>query len=153
MKADFGSYLEQLGKERFKGFIIHDETLSKLTYFAQKAAKKYEGKYIDLLEYFKNHKELSSTIDIYSLENLMSFLVNESTGQRLIIIHKADFLLDTWSKDERAAFYRMIDNQWDTFKKSMNSVLVFCLHTSEEVINSKISKNRVHHLSNFKAID
>lgn len=157
MKRDFGLYLDYLGKERFRAVIIHNDKISTLSQFARKAAETFKGKYIDLLEHFKTNAELAKTIDVFSLEKLVDFLEKESKDQSFLIIDKIDFLLDTWQKTEGVAFYRMIRNQWDSYKNSMKSILIFSMHSSEETADLKIRDSqdnaRIHPLSNFKAID
>jgi len=157
MKTNFGSYLDYLGKERFRAVIIYNDKISTLSQFACKAAETFNGKYIDLLEHFKTHSELAKAIDIFSLQDLLDFLQNESRDQSFFIINKIDILLDTWQKTERVAFFRMIKNQWDSYKNSMKSIIIFSMHSSGEILDLKIKDSqgntRIHPLSNFKAID
>ena len=157
MKKDFGLYLEYLGRERFRSIIIHNDKLGSLSQFAVMSAKAFKGKYINLIEYFKNHSELAQSIDTFSFQDLFILLQNESQGESLLIVDNANFLLDTWQRNKREAFHRMVKNQWDSYKDSMKTILVFCLHSSEEIVNLKTldsqGNERINPLSSFKSID
>jgi hypothetical protein len=156
MIIDFSDYLEYLGSQKFRSIIICSENPSSLSKFVKKASKRYKGKYIDLLELFRDSEDLSKNIDIFGVEDLLSMLLVESNGQSFLIIDRIDFLLDTWQKEAKVAFFRMVENQWNSFQESMKAILIFCLHSPDGAEDLKIldsqGKSRIHMLSNFKAI-
>ena len=155
---NFGQYLEFLKKEKFSSIIIYSKSHRALSKFSQQAAVKYKGKYLDLLNYFKQHSELAKGIDVFKMEDLLSLLKKEAVGQSLLFVDKMDFLLDTWRDDEKKAFYRLLQNQWNSFLEDMKAGLVICLRTNNflenklKIVDTK-GNSRVHKLSNFKAID
>lgn len=99
---------------------------------------------------------MSATLDCFSLEDFRSILIKERIGQSLIILDRADFLLDTWRKSDRRDFYRLLDNQWDGYKESMKATLIIGLLTSEETKATNIvdsqGENRVFPLTAFNDI-
>ena len=88
------------------------------------------------------------------LENLLKEL---SSGYSFLCIDKINFLLDTWSGDEKIAFYGLIRNVWNSFYKDTKATLVFFIHTYEELEQQRITdssgNSRIHLLSSFEAID
>lgn len=157
MKIDFFQCLDLLGKEKFRSIIIYSDSYDALSQFALKAVRKYNGKLLDILDYFKKNKELASKLDVFDIEKLINLLKEVSATESFLFIYKMDFILDTWQKKEKDAFYRMIRNQWNSFFDGMNATLIFLLHTSDEINDIEIldshGKTRIHSLSDFKAIN
>ena len=157
MKIDFSQYLDLLGKEKFRSIIIYSDSYDALSQFALKAVSKYNGKLLNILDYFKNNKELASELDIFDIEKLIRLLKEISTTESFLFIYKIDFILDTWQKKEKDAFYRMVRNQWNSFFADMKATLIFLLHTSDEINDIEIldssGKPRIHSLSDFKSIN
>ena len=129
MKIDFSQYLDLLGKEKFRSIIIYSDSYDALSQFALKAVRKYNGKLLDILDYFKKNKELASKLDIFDIEKLISLLKEVSATESFLFIYKIDFILDTWHKKEKDAFYRMIRNQWNSFFDDMKATLIFLSET------------------------
>jgi len=150
--------LDGLKQERYRAFILHSvpEKSPSMTHFCQKVCKQTNGKYLDLLEFFIQSPNLSENIDSYSPENLRELLIAQSKNQSLLVIDRADFLLDTWHKSERQNFYRFINNQWDSFKEGMKSTLVMVLQTSQEIEALKMvdshGRSRIFRLDDFMDI-
>ena len=71
----------------------------------------------------------------------------------MLVVDRADFLLDTWRKSERQDFFRLINNQWDGYKDGMKTKLVFALQTSQEIETLKITdsqnQSRIYRLTDF----
>ena len=155
MKKDFGKYIESLGTEKYRSIIIHHNSFSAMEQFAKSAAKKYGGQYCDLLGYFKDHPEIS--IDVFDVEELEILLKKLSAVHSFLCIDKINFLLDTWSGDEKTSFYGFIRNVWNSFYKDTQATLVFFIYTYEELKQPKITdssgNSRIHLLSSFEAID
>jgi len=150
--------LVSLEQERYRAVILHagPEISPSMTHFCQKVCKQTNGKYLDLLEFFIQSPNLSENIDSYSPENLRELLIAQSKNQSLLVIDRADFLLDTWHKSERQNFYRFINNQWDSFKEGMKSTLVMVLQTSQEIEALKMvdshGRSRIFRLDDFMDI-
>lgn len=158
MPKNIINYLEEFQTQRYRAMIIHTEPEKgpALSELCQKTCKILKGKYIDLLELFIQEKELNEKIDVFSTNRLRDLLISLSKGQPLIAIDRMDFLLDTWTKNERQDFYRMIDNQWDSFKESMKARVIFCLQTSQEieslVIKDSEDQSKIFKLTDFNEI-
>ena len=155
---DVFEYLVLLDQERYRAVIIHaaPDKGPALTDFCNKICKSLGGKYLDLLELFIQTPDLSQKIDSFGPENLRKLLIEHSKAQSLLIVDRADFLLDTWRKSERGDFYRLLENQWDGFKEGMGTKLVVSLQTSQEILLLQIKKStgqsRILHLSDFNDI-
>ena len=150
--------IAHLEQERFRAAIIHvtPEKSPSLSTFCQKVCQQSFGKYLDLLEFFIQSPSLSEKIDSFAPEKLRGLLIEQSLGQSLLVVDRADFLLDTWRKSERQDFFRLIANQWDGYKEGMKAKLVFALQTSHEIETLKIfdsqNQSRIFRLTDFNDI-
>ena len=147
--------LAHLEQERYRAVIFHaaPEKSPSLSLFCQKICKQTNGKYLDLLGFFIQSAALSENIDSFSPEKLRGSLIEHSQDQSLLVVDRADFLLDTWRKSERQDFYRFINNQWDSYKDGMKAKLIFGLQTSLEIEALKIldsqGLSRIFRLNDF----
>lgn len=156
MKIDFGEYLESLKGEKYRCCLIHHESCAALRRFAQQAAARCQGEYLNLLEYFNRHEELAQQIDVFDIEQFAALLKAQSAGKALLVVNNMDFLLDTWHKQEKEAFYRLIKDRWNSYFKKTQATLVFCVHSGHdlqdvEILDTK-GNSRIHPLSDFKVI-
>lgn len=151
-------YLQHLDQERYRSFVLHapPHKSAALTLFCQKLSQKANGKYLDLLDLFIQDTSLCEHIDTFSPEELKKLLVAQSRGVPLLVLNRGDFLLDTWRRDERQNFYRLIDNQWDSYKEGMRARLLICLQSSPEIETLKFldsqEKSRIFQLADFNDI-
>jgi hypothetical protein len=158
MALDVFAFLTQLKEKRYRAVIWHAEPEkgAALTQFAQKVCQRTGGKYLDLLDFFIQSKELSESIDSFGPEKLRELLIKQGQSCSLLIVDRIDFLLDTWNKSERNDFYRLFNDQWDGFKEGMKARLIVCLQTSLEINNLQINQfqgqNRVNQLADFNDI-
>ena len=159
MPRDAFEYLAHLEQERYRAIILHaaPEKSPAVTQFAKKVCRQLGGKYLDLLELFIQMKELSEHIDRFSPEEFRKLLIEQSKGHTLLVIDRADFLLDTWRRAEKKNFFGLLDkNQWDGFNEGMKARLMICLQTSQEIEALRVSdsqgQSRVVHLSDFNDI-
>lgn len=147
--------LDHLQQERYRAVIFHaaPDQSPRLSSFCQKVCTQVHGKYLDLLELFIQTPELSEKIDTFNPEKFKGLLIEQSKGQSLLVVDRADFLLDTWRRSERKDFFRMITNQWDSYKDGMKARLVIVLQTSQEIEALKIldsqGHNRIFRLQDF----
>ncbi len=150
--------LNHLEQERFRAVIFHalPEKSPALSQFCQKLCQQASGKYLDLLEFFIQSPSLSEKIDSYNPEKLRGLLIEQSKGQSLLVVDRADFLLDTWRKSERQDFFRFVNNQWDGYRDGMKAKVIIALQTSQEVDSLKIfdseNQSRVFRLTDFNDI-
>lgn len=158
MPEDIIEYLKCLDLERYRGLIIHTtpEKSAALTEFCQKVCRGTGGKYLDLLDFFIQSKNLAENIDRFGPEKLRELLVEQSQNHSLLVVDRCDFLLDTWRKTEKQDLYQLLDNQWDGFKDGMKAKLLVCLQTSGELelLDMKDSRgqSRVRPLVDFNDI-
>ncbi|NLK72541.1 MAG: hypothetical protein GX285_05950 [Clostridiales bacterium] len=155
MALDFQEYIASLGKEKYRSSIVIAEPGRGKTFFAKKAAKALGGKYLDLLEYFLNNKELVKTIDSFGPENFFQLLERETKGEHFVVVDHMDFLLDTWRDQEFERFMRGIRQQWNSFLERYRSTVCYFLQPSSRLKNIEITdsqgNSRIHKLSSFKA--
>lgn len=155
---DVLDFMRDLDQERFRSSIIHakPEKGPAVTQFAQKICQLSNGKYLDLLTFFIQSKELSQSIDSFGPDKLRKLLIEQSQSCRLLLVDRADFLLDTWTRSERQDFFRMIRDQWDGYRDGMIAKLIVCLQTSPEIEALKIlnsqGESRVRQLTDFNDI-
>ena len=159
MSQDILKYLAQLEQERYRAIILHaaPEKGAAVTQFANKICTRLGGKYIDLLDVFIQTKELREQIDRFGPEEFRKYLVEQGNGQSLLVVDRADFLLDTWRKTEKKNFFGLLDkNQWDGYKDGMKARLVICLQASQEIealrATDSQGQSRVWQLSDFNDI-
>jgi hypothetical protein len=150
--------LGHLEQERYRAVVLHTvpEKSPSMSLFFQKLCKQANGKYLDLLEFFIQSPALSESIDRFSPEKFRGLLIEQSQGQSLLVVDRADFLLDTWRKSERQDFYRFVNNQWDSYKDGMKAKLIVGLQTSQEIEALKIldsqGQSRIFRLHDFNDI-
>jgi predicted transcriptional regulator len=159
MPDELGTYLSALGRERRRAMVIHaaPAQAQALNGFARRAAEQLGGSYLDLLGHFRDHEELAAEVDTWGPTELLEFLKQQSTGQRLLVVDRGDFLLDSWRKSERKAFYRLVDIQWDGYVPATATILVFCLQRTTELEGLSILDShgdpRVRPVEDFQALD
>lgn len=158
MPIDVFDYLNHLDQERYRAGVFHapPEMGPAMTRFAQKVCAQSGCKYLDLLELFIENQELSAGIDRFSPEKFRTLLIAHSQGAKLLFVDRADFVLDTWRRNERQDFFRMIATQWDGYKDGMRAKLLVALQTSDEIETLQITDSqaqpRVLRLSDFNDI-
>lgn len=158
MPLDVFMYLNHLDQERNRALILHasPELGLSVTRFAQKVCAQTSGKYLDLLDLFVQNPEMSARIDGFSPEKFRTLLIEQAKGTGLLFVDRVDFVLDTWRRAERQDFFRMIANQWDSYKDGMKAKVLIALQTSQEIevlqIFDSQAQTRVLRLSDFNDI-
>lgn len=158
MPISVSDALISLEQERYRAVVLHavPEKGPSMSNFCQKVCKQTNGKYLDLLEFFIHSPNLSEKIDSFSPEKLRELLIEQSKGQSLLVIDRVDFLLDTWRKSERQDFFRLINNQWDSYKDGMKAKLMVALQTSQEIESLRMldsrGQSRIFRLNDFNDI-
>jgi len=158
MGLDLPDYLRDLGQEKFRAVILQapPEKSPELTKFARKLRNNQNSSYLDVLAHFQADEELAAGVDRFGPEHVRNLLIEQSKGTDLLIVDHLDFLLDAWRKEERQAFYRMVQRQWNSFLENTRATLVFCLQTSAELEDLQITdtrgRSRVLSLSELKEI-
>lgn len=158
MGIDIQKYLTKLGQEKFRSIVMHakPQSVESLRHYACQIHDKIGGSYLDVLGYFLANTEIAEEVDRFNPDQFKALLQDKSKGQKLLIVDRTDFLLDTWRKTERQAFYRMIEKQWNSFIGTMGATLIFCLQSSDEIEALKITDSRgdrrVHRLEEFNEL-
>ena len=158
MPDEVASYLATMGRERYRAVIFHSvpAQAQALSQFTQRVAECLNGTYIDLLSHFLAHTELAANLDTFGPNELCTLLVELAVERRLLVVDKVDFLLDTWSKPELQAFYRLIRLQWDSFTPTMSAILILCLQRTTELESLDIMDSHKHsrarRLEDFQAL-
>ena len=144
MGVNLLEYLDLLGQEKFRAIILHapPEKSPELSKFTNNLISHKDGKVLDLLVHFQEEPKVASDIDRFGPAQLKIVLLDRSQGKDLLIIDHLDFLLDTWRKEERQAFFRMVKHQWNSFLDNTRATLVFCLQSSSEIEDLNISDTR-----------
>lgn len=158
MAGDIFDFLAHLNQERYRAVILHaaPDLSQATTQFVQEFCERAGGKYLDLLDFFIQNRDLSEQIDIFGPETFRALLVEESNGVKLLCVDRADFLLDTWRRAERQDFFRMVTSQWDGYKDGTQAKLIIVLQTSQEIETRRIvdsqGNSRILRLSDFNNI-
>jgi len=158
MPSSIFTVIDTLKQERYRAALLHasPEFGPSMSGFCQTFCTQTKGKYLDLLDLFIQTPELNSTIDSFNPTKLRSLVIEHARAQSLLVVDRADFLLDTWRKSERQIFFRFVNNQWDGFKESEQAVLIFSLQTSSEIeeLNLMDSRrqSRIFRLGDFNDI-
>lgn len=138
---DLCQFIQSLGSEKYRALIIHTapEKSQLLSEFAKALSIKMDGEYLDLLGEFTENQDLASMVDLFTPEKFKAFLVEKSKDHNLLVVDRSDLLLDTWRKEDRQSFFRMIKRQWNSFLENYQATLIFCLQTSREIQNLDIT--------------
>ena len=151
----FSDYLNEQNSEDKRAFFIHYPANSGKTAFAQKAAKlRADIQYIDLQQAFLQIKDLPE-ISMCDFDFFRDFLLNFETEKVIILVDNPDFLLNTWSGDEK---HKLID--WVRGQLRSPSVtkktFIFMIQSEDVIANAQFNNScghsRVVPLNNFEAI-
>ena len=149
-------FIDMLLEERHRTFIVHSESMSGKSKYAKRFAKKIGGKYLDLLERFREDKKLKNNIDTFNIKELETLLIEEAKETNLLIIDNIEFLLNTWGEDRYDLLFRLIKEKWNSFYSSYQATLGIFLISNNKIIYMKLntSKNetRTFHLQDLESL-
>ncbi|MCB9093204.1 MAG: hypothetical protein H6620_11655 [Halobacteriovoraceae bacterium] len=131
--------MKALQQEKFRSIIVHHDRPEVLIAFLKKACQGVDGKWLNLLEHFKNAPELTQQLDYFNVHKLKGLLIEESKGKEFLFIVQADFLLDTYDHRELGHFFRLLDKQWNNFLQNTACTLVFGLISSDDIEGQKMT--------------
>lgn len=148
---DLKTLIEQQKSERFRAILVLFESHQKASRKARKLSKKVNGQYFDLLNYFEGKPDLCERIDRFGIDELEDFLVNHPFEEEIVVIDSIDFLLDTWTSNEREAFVNLLlAKRLDSFERNVNLYVFFALNDiylrQTKLLNSK-KESRILKLS------
>lgn len=135
-------YLRRQNAEYNRSFIIHYPAQTGKTRFARRICETREDAYLfDLLSHFVEHPDLPP-IQRCSVAVLKSVLLKLNISQRVLIVDNPDFLINTWSPDEKEEFLNwlgvLLRSPGDTEK-----TMVFVVQTDGLISNSDLRNS--HH--------
>jgi len=151
-------YIKYLKQQRYRSCIIHFDKFSVLSDYMKRCADKYSNEVscFDIIEYFKDKNELTLQLDSFNHLRFFELLTAISKGKSVLIVVGMDLIFDTWDNDTKLKFYNILKNGWDSFKENYETVLIFCLMTTDDIKSLNIEdsnrNNKVKHLSEFKEI-
>lgn len=150
---DFDNYFNNIKRQKYRSTIIHHSSTEKLTNFAKKVCARYDGKYFDIAEYFKNNYE-TSPIDCFGISELNELLKTKSQTKDLIFVDHIGMVLATWEDQEINGFHKFIEHRWNSFHRSTKATLIFSLKTYDKLEELDISdtknNSRIFNLSEIK---
>ncbi|MBA3063702.1 MAG: hypothetical protein FP833_12270 [Atribacteria sp.] len=149
-------FVDMLLEERHRTFIVHSEPMSGKSKYAKRFAKKIGGKYLDLLEQFREDRNLKNSIDTFSIKELEILLVEEAKDTNLLIVDNIEFLLNTWGEDRYDLLFRLIKEKWNSFYSSYEATLGIFLISNCKIMNMKLKtnkdKSRIFHLQELESL-
>lgn len=149
-------FVDMLLEERHRTFIVHSEPMSGKSKYAKRFAKKIGGKYLDLLEQFREDRNLKNSIDTFSIKEIEILLVEEAKDTNLLIVDNIEFLLNTWGEDRYDLLFRLIKEKWNSFYSSYESTLGIFLISNCKIMNMKLKtnkdKSRIFHLQELESL-
>lgn len=149
-------FVDMLLEERHRTFIVHSEPMSGKSKYAKRFAKKIGGKYLDLLEQFREDKNLKNSIDTFSIKELEILLIEEAKDTNLLIVDNIEFLLNTWGEDKYDLLFRLIKEKWNSFYSYYKATLGIFLISNYKIMNMKLNTNkdkaRIFHLQELESL-
>ena len=114
------------------------------------------GKYIDLLSLFSENPELHNGLDVFNATKLAELLKKETAGEKIVLIDHMAFLWDTWADNEKKNFLTLVKQQWNSFYKDNNAILIFNIPSDYILSHTSITdtkgNSRIKDLTEFSAI-
>ena len=149
-------FVDMLLEERHRTFIVHSELMSGKSKYAKRFTKKIGGKYLDLLERFREDKKLKNNIDTFNIKELETLLIEEAKDTNLLIVDNIEFLLNTWGEDRYDLLFRLIKEKWNSFYSYYKATLGIFLISNYKIMNMKLNTNkdkaRIFHLQELESL-
>lgn len=149
-------FIQNLSGERYKTFIVHSDPNTCKSEYAKSLAKRFNGKYLDLLETFKENPDMRSKIDVFGIKELEDLLIYEGKKESIIILDNIEFLLNTWDKDNYDLLFNLIFKKWDSFKTSYKPILGVFLITNPKIFHFEFrtgdGKSKIFHLNILESL-
>ena len=152
---NFHDYLNRQQNEDRRAFIIHYGARSGKTRFARRICETRQDAYLlDLLAYFLEHPELPP-IDKCSFDTLKGLLLTLAVPRDVIVVDNPDFLLNTWSAEERHRLLNWLRTQLRSPSVTQKT-LVFVVQTDDIIaaadLHNSCGESRVLALDAFDAL-
>ena len=153
---NFHDYLNRQNNEDRRAFVIHFPAKSGKTSFARRICETRQDAYLlDLQRYFLEHPELPpiQQCDPSVLKNL---LLSRDRQEGVLVIDNPDFLLNTWSREEKRALLHWMRIQLRS-PVDTEKTLVFIIQSDDILATANDMRNsygepRVLALNQFDAL-
>ena len=153
---NFHDYLNRQNNEDRRAFVIHYPARSGKTSFARRICETRQDAYLlDLQRYFLERPELPP-IQQCGAPTLKNLLLSLDRPERILVIDNPDFLLNTWSAEEKHALVHWLRIQLRS-PADTEKTLIFVIQTDDVVaavddMRNSYSEPRVLALNKFDAL-
>ena len=144
--VDLVALIDYQAKEQYRTILILGPPNSGKTKFAKLLAQKIKAKYIDLLYVFLSNKNMSESIDTFDVSNFKKYLTGLNAIEDVIIIDNVDFLLNTWSEQQKGEFLNLVEKL-----RSIESEKTFCIFAQDS--NSLSTKQISNSQNNSRVLN
>ncbi len=125
---DLEALIDYQRGERYRSLLILAEPGRQHSRKAKRLAERIGARYLDLLDYFEARPALCARIDRFGIDDLGDMLLGLETPGEIVVVDRIDFLLNTWRKDQREAFVRLLlDRRLDTLEREAKLFVFFAL--------------------------
>ncbi len=151
----FDDYLNRQNNEDRRAFVIHYPARSGKTDFARRICESHQDAYLlDLQSYFLEHPELPP-IQRCGVSALKGILLSLERRERVLVVDNPDFLLNTWSDEEKRGFVTWLRIQLRS-PADTEKTLVFVIQSDDVIATADIRNSygepRVLALNEFYAL-
>jgi hypothetical protein len=138
---NFHDYLNRQNNEDRRAFVIHYPAKSGKTSFARRICETRQDAYLlDLQGYFREHPELPA-IQQCNPSVLKNLLLSLDRSERVLVVDNPDFLLNTWSKEEKRTLVHWL--RYDLRSPVVTDVtFVLVIQTDDIIANSDMFNSR-----------
>ena len=152
---NFHDYLNRQQNEDRRAFVIHYGAKSGKTRFARRICETRQDVYLlDLLAYFLEHPELPP-IQKCGFDTLKDLLLTLAVPQDVIVVDNPDFLLNTWSAEEKRSLLNWLRVQLRSPTVTQKT-FVFVIQTDDTIaaaeLRNSYRESRVLPLDAFDAL-
>lgn len=152
---NFREYLIEQSQERYPSFIIHAPAISRKTWFAERVKDRFDKVYgvkiMDLQDEFSSKADELWAHGSMSPAELKKYLFSLKYNERILIIDNPDFLINTWSEDQKVQFVSIIENGISA--ESTKLIFIFIIQTDlvivQKIIENSKSNPRIIHMRMF----
>jgi len=148
-------YLNRQNNEDRRAFVIHYPAKSGKTDFARRVCEiQQDAHLLDLQSYFLEHPELPP-IERCDLSELKGILLSLERPERVLVVDNPDFLLNTWSDEEKHDFVTWLRIQLRS-PADTEKTLIFVIQSDDVIaaadIRNSHGEQRVLALNQFDAL-
>ena len=105
------------------------------TDFAVSLARRDGFKYLDLLAKFNTDTVLKNDIEFFNFEKFKKLLIKESDNEKILIIDRIDFLINTWDSNGYEKLLFLNNQVWNNSMGIYKSVLIFFINSNNIILN------------------